>query len=289
MTIDISNNIPRIEYTVAEGVEETSFEVPFEFFSDSDINVYVDGVLKTITTDYDITGGDGSTGQIDFVVATEPDIQQVTGATGGSVVIITRHIPIERVTDFPSGIDINRAALNTQFDTVIGMIADVNTKSGRALSIADSEVATSLVLPSIANRAGRVLSFNSSTGAVEAGNLNSLISDNTAQTAADRVQTGLDVIATNADAVATAADRVQTGLDAVQTGLDAVATAADRVQTGLDADRAGISTTIGITQPVSPRVGDAWVDTTTDIVTGTTIYIGVTAPTDTTQLWLDTN
>lgn len=60
-------------------------------------------------------------------------------------------------------------------------------------------------------------------------------------TAADRVQTGLDVIAAEADRVATAADRVQTGLDVaataadrVQTGLDRVATAADRVQTGLD-------------------------------------------------------
>lgn len=47
-------------------------------------------------------------------------------------------------------------------------------------------------------------------------------------TAADRVQTGLDVQATAADAVATAGDRLQTG-------LDAQATAADRVQTGLDA------------------------------------------------------
>jgi len=45
--------------------------------------------------------------------------------------------------------------------------------------------------------------------------------------AADRVQTGLDRIAT-------AADRVQTGLDKTGTGQDRIATAADRVQTGLD-------------------------------------------------------
>ena len=57
--------------------------------------------------------------------------------------------------------------------------------------------------------------------------------DYAVQTAADRVQTGQDVIATAADAVqtgddvtATAADRVQTGLDRVQTGLDVIATAA---------------------------------------------------------------
>lgn len=53
-------------------------------------------------------------------------------------------------------------------------------------------------------------------------------------TAADRVQTGLDVIAAEADRVATAADRVQTG-------LDRVATAADRVQTGIDRAAAAVS------------------------------------------------
>ena len=54
------------------------------------------------------------------------------------------------------------------------------------------------------------------------------------QTAADRVQTGIDAAATAADAIQTAADRVQTG-------LDRVATAADRVQTGEDAAAAAAS------------------------------------------------
>ena len=62
MTIDISNNNPRINYSVAAGVTQTSFAVPFEFFDDADLNVYVNSVLKTITTDYTVSGGDGSTG-----------------------------------------------------------------------------------------------------------------------------------------------------------------------------------------------------------------------------------
>jgi hypothetical protein len=66
MTIDISNNDPRISYSVAQGVTQTSFAVPFEFFDDSDVNVYVDGTLKTITTDYTISGGGGSTGTVNF-------------------------------------------------------------------------------------------------------------------------------------------------------------------------------------------------------------------------------
>jgi len=52
--------------------------------------------------------------------------------------------------------------------------------------------------------------------------------------AADRVQTGLDRVATGEDRVQTGLDRVATGLDRVATGLDRVATGEDRVQTGLD-------------------------------------------------------
>jgi hypothetical protein len=118
MTIDISYNDPRISYCVASGVTQTSFAVPFEFFDDSDVNVYVDGILKAITSDYTVSGGGGSTGTVNM---------WVTGATGGSVVVLTRDITIERVTDFTAGVDINRAALNTQLDTLTAISADVKT------------------------------------------------------------------------------------------------------------------------------------------------------------------
>ena len=81
MTIDATNNNPRIRYSVSEGASQTNFTVPFEFFDDSDLYVYVDGIIKTITTDYTVTGGDGSTGDISFV-------SPVVGATGGSIVVI---------------------------------------------------------------------------------------------------------------------------------------------------------------------------------------------------------
>ena len=61
------------------------------------------------------------------------------------------------------------------------------------------------------------------------------------QAEADKVQTGLDRIATAADVITTTEKANQTELDAVataadrvQTGLDKTATGADRVQTGLD-------------------------------------------------------
>ena len=48
MTINLSDNSPRISYTVAAGVTQSSFTVPFEFFEEGDLNVYIDGTLKTL-------------------------------------------------------------------------------------------------------------------------------------------------------------------------------------------------------------------------------------------------
>ena len=162
MTIDISDNDPRISYSVAEGVTQTTFSVPFEFFEDGDITVYVDDVEKTITTDYTVSGGGGATGSISM---------SVTGASGGSIVVIVRDIPVERTSDFPAGTDINRAALNEQLDSIVGMIADVHDKADRTLQITDSEVNPGTTLPGIDARKGRVIAFNSTTGAIEAGPL----------------------------------------------------------------------------------------------------------------------
>jgi len=53
-------------------------------------------------------------------------------------------------------------------------------------------------------------------------------------TAADRVQTALDVTATSEDRIQTALDVLATTQSAEQTNLDAIQTAADRVQTALD-------------------------------------------------------
>jgi hypothetical protein len=183
MTINSADNSPRIEYAVAQGVAQTTFSVPFEFFDTGDLNVYVDGVLKAEGSDYTVTGGEGSTGSIIFVEADPGEVQQVTGATGGSQVVITRDIPIERTTDFNAGSDINRAALNEQLDTIIALIADVDDKASRAIQIPDYEVAPSLSLSDINDRKGKVLAFDASTGAVGVGPTSydiSVIADNIA-------------------------------------------------------------------------------------------------------------
>ncbi len=235
MTIDVSNNNPRIEYTVGQGVVQTVFTVPFDFFEDSDVKVYVDGSLKSLGSDYNLTGGDGSTGTITFVTATPPAVQQVTGATGGSTVVVARHIALDRVTDFIASQDINRAALNTQLDTLVGQIADLDDKVDRTLHISDYEVAPSLALPSIDNRKGRVIAFHSTTGAVEAGPLSSDINaiannlseilaadDNAAAAAASATASANSATASATSATASATSATASAASATASAASAV-------------------------------------------------------------------
>ena len=146
MTIALSANTPRISYTVAQGVTRTDpYPVPFVFLTKStDLNVFVDGVARTFdastanTTQYTVTGGDGSTGSVTTTV---------TGATGGSTVVITRSIPLARTTDFPSGGAFEVAKLNTELDTLLTMIADADDENSRAIRLQDNDAAATLTIP----------------------------------------------------------------------------------------------------------------------------------------------
>ena len=160
MTINLADNDPRVSYTVGQGVTQTSFAVPFEFFDNDDLNVYVDGTLKTITTHYTVSGGDGSTGTVTI---------SVTGATGGSTVVITRSIDLDRTTDFPSSGPFNIASLNTELDRFVAISADQKDQVDRSLKLVDYDSEVDTQMPLLAARKGTVLGFNATTGVPEAG------------------------------------------------------------------------------------------------------------------------
>ena len=235
MTIDISDNSSRISYTVAQNVTQQSFAIPFEFFDDSDISVYVDETLKVITTDYSISGGNGSTGTVTFNTAGEGETQQVLGAAGGSTVTIVRFTTIERTTDFTTGADINRAALNTQLDTLTAIAADNKDRTDRALHISNTEIAPNLELPSINARKGRVLDFHPTSGAVQAGPLSNdiaTIANNITEIlAADSEAAAAAASATSASASASTATTKASEAAASATASETAKTAAETAET----------------------------------------------------------
>ena len=276
MTINLANNNPRIEYSVAQGVVQTVFTVPFEYFEDADVSIYVDGVKKSLGADYTLSGGDGSTGVLTFVTAVAPAVQQITGAVGGSEVSIVRDVALERTTDFAASGYINRVALNTQLDTIVAQVADLNDRVSRSLHLNDSVVGPDMLLTDA--RKGYIISFNETTGAVET---NVSVADvaiaatavevstaqaviSTAQAAASAASAAAALVSetnagaseTNAASSATsatnsaaaalvsenaaAADLVLTNADVVSTAADLVATNQDTIDTAADRVQTGL-------------------------------------------------
>ena len=155
MTINIANNSPRINYTATSG--QTVFTVPFEFFDNTDLKVYIEGTLKTITTHYTVSGGNGSTGTVTLV----------TGATLNDEVTLVRDVPMERTTDLTA--NYNAASLDGQLDRIVAEIADLDDRVSRTIQINDYELASGLLLPALDSRKGKTIQFNTSTGALEVG------------------------------------------------------------------------------------------------------------------------
>ncbi len=165
MTINLSDNSPRISYTVSQGATQTAFVVPFEFFDDDDLNVYVDGTKKTLTTHYTTADDSGNSaahtsGTTGYIHTTTGN--SVTGASGGSTVVITRDIDLDRVTDFPTSGPFDVASLNTELDRMIAIAADIDDASNRALILSDFDTTASLTLPDVSTRASKQLGFDAS-------------------------------------------------------------------------------------------------------------------------------
>ena len=238
MTINLSDNDPRISYTVASGVTQGTFTVPFEFFTDADLNLYVDGTLKTLSTDYTTTGGNGGTGTIVMNSGSE-----VTGIAGSSTVVITRSIALERTTDFQTSGPFAISALNTELDKLVAIQADLKDSQDRSLQLTDYDADASLTLPDVNTRKGKLLAFNATTGAVEAGA--SIAGTNT-------------VAALSAD-IETLAD-IEDGTVATDSISDLAAIASDVTTSASIA--ANITTVAGISSDVTAVAAD-----TTDIGT----------------------
>ena len=155
MTINIANNTARINYTATAG--QTAFVIPFVFYNNTDLKVYINSVLKTISVHYTVTGGNGSTGTVTLG----------TGSTLNDKVTLVRDVPMERTTDLTSSY--NAASIDAQLDRIVAQIADLDDKASRTIQINDYELASGLLLPALDNRKGKTIQFNTNTGALEVG------------------------------------------------------------------------------------------------------------------------
>lgn len=115
----ITATTPRVQY-VATALQ-TTFSIPFRFFDDGDIEVYLDeNTIAVNPNDYTLTGaGTNSNGSLIFDVGQPLD----TGVT------IVRNSVVERTTNFSDSGDWQAQNVNNQFNRLTTYIQEVALKT----------------------------------------------------------------------------------------------------------------------------------------------------------------
>jgi len=136
-----------------------SFAIPASmwFIANGDIQVYVNGALKALTTDYTLTGAGVSTGgAVNFVSA----------PAAAAAIIIVRNPQQTQNSNFVDNNTPLAQTLNNIADRLTMIAQWLQNALGRALSlpITDSTYAGSNVIPAAATRANKMLGFDA-TGA----------------------------------------------------------------------------------------------------------------------------
>ena len=201
----------------------------FEILDDDDIEVYKDTTLLTKTTDYSVTINANGTGSVTLVVA----------ATSSNTITIIGARDIERTTDFVTAGDLKASSLNEQLDALTIFDQQIDEKVDRSLKGNFSDPTNlDYTIPTVDDRKGKYLQFNSTTGAPEAG-----------PDSAD-----VTTLASVASDIATLAD-IEDGTDATD-AIQTVAGISSNVTTvaGISSN---VTTVAGISSDVTAVAGDA--------------------------------
>ena len=146
----ITNVTRRVVYTGSAGVGPYSFSFPV--LVNTDIAVYKNSTLLTLTTDYSVTIS-GTTGQ--------GSVTLVSAATGSDRITIVGARAIERSTDFVTGGDFFANTLNTELDSEVIFVQQVAETAERSLKAPVTDPTTiNMTLPLNTVRANKTLAFD---------------------------------------------------------------------------------------------------------------------------------
>jgi hypothetical protein len=140
----------RVVYTGSAGVGPYAFSFPV--LVNTDIAVYKNDVLLTLTTDYTVTIS-GTTGQ--------GSVTLVVAATGADRITIVGARAIQRSTDFVTGGDFFANTLNTELDSEVIFVQQVAETAERSIKAPVTDPTTiNMTLPINTARAGKSLAFD---------------------------------------------------------------------------------------------------------------------------------
>jgi len=160
-TYDVTAQTRRVQFT-GNGTAGP-FAFSFQVNLSSDIKVYVDSTVKTETTHYTVSVNSSTgAGTVSFTTGNEP--------TSSQTITILGSIPLARTSKYTSGGQLTSASLEDDFDTNMFLHQQTNEEIDRSLRVPEHDTISGadMTLPAKANRLGKLLGFNSSTGNPEA-------------------------------------------------------------------------------------------------------------------------
>jgi len=147
----VSSTNSRVSYT---SVGETTFAYPFKVFAGTDLQVYDNAVLKTITADYTVTGvGSDTGGNVIFNVAT----------VAGHTILIIRVLPQTQASALPLNDKFPSTVVETMADKLTLLVQQLNEVDTRSLKVPVTSAFSNLSVPDPV--VGKTLRWNpTSTG-----------------------------------------------------------------------------------------------------------------------------
>jgi len=147
----ITNVARRVVYTGSAGVGPYAFSFPV--LVNTDIAVYKNTTLLTLTTDYTVTIS-STTGQ--------GSVTLVSAATGTDRITIVGARSIQRSTDFVTGGDFFANTLNTELDSEVIFTQQIAETAERSIKAPVTDpTSISMTLPANTTRANKFLAFDS--------------------------------------------------------------------------------------------------------------------------------
>lgn len=136
----------------------TTFDTTFKFFDSTELTVILTdtGDLDTTlveSTDYTVSGGDGSTGTITYPVSGDP-------LATGEVLTVIRDVPTTQDLDLLNGGAWNPEEVEKALDRLTMIVQQLEELLDRSVVAAPSDVAPNMVLPNAATRANGFLGFD---------------------------------------------------------------------------------------------------------------------------------
>lgn len=214
--VPLNDDTPLDQYTATGG--QTTFPYTWLAFSEADIKVYVNGTLKTLTTDYTISAVNQENGA---------NVVFNSGLTLNDAVTITRNISIARTTGYTTSGSFRAETLNIEQNKVLAICQQLERDIGRCVRLSDFSTigGNNLILPVPTD--GRAWVWDGATGLIR-NSTSSITNLETVGTIVSDNITNINTVATNiADVNTVAGDTAEIGV--VATNIADITTVADNI------------------------------------------------------------